>query len=1189
MMKRNLSPRIDATPQVESTQHDEDDNHCVYENLDPDKLVDAYGFGRYQIFGYFLTEVMNFFYSAALYVMPYVEPEPILHCSYRNESVPVDESCRIKENNSTSIEGICGVIEDTVLRVIDPPYSTTLLKEFDISCSSFVWKEAGLTAFTVGAVLLVPIMSTLADEYGRRPLAVLCLCLAFFCHCLAALSPNYYIFVALRFIIGASSDTYYSLCSILSCELIPSKSRAWITVVQTIAWVFGMFWVGILSLFIHEWRLMYFACAAPGVVSVLYHFYLPESPHWLIQHAQYKGIEKYIERSNKWNNTVVDLDRCRRSGIVVEEKREPLSAMLKSPALLKLLFINGFVQFSMAFYYFGISFLSVDLSEDRFTAYMLSAFVELPGGLVVTPLMLYAGRRILCVTSIALQGLFVMVAPFFRDTEWIMVTFFLAGKLVNSITYSVHPIYMTEQVPTSVRSMSYSIINIPQSLGIIVAPYLRHIELGPYYVKFVGVGLICLTAAALCLLLPETKERPLPPDIRSLTASDEYTVDMRDREQLMEEQNLDDEENTEDDQSPSSCADLLCPASSKCFEFQNRAACYNTNCGKGEVFSECSSYCEPTCEPPTMACIQSCGPPACQCRPGYVRRNGVCIDLKLCPESKPTSQSYAKKPTCAEVRVKCQADHHCEDTPTGITCAPDPVCPKNEVFNICATDCEPTCVPMGRPCHADCFPPKCQCKEGFVRDAGKCIERSKCPRMSPPVKTTQSYVDEPVTPAPSSLDCSGATIQILCVTGFHCEIANGEPVCVSDTIPLPPLELKPWACAVTPIDCAIGTHCEEVDGKAQCVKNPGPCAAAFCAGGECIEYDGGFGCFETTCGLNEEFKRCSSCEQTCGAPTVCAAVCMKPKCQCKEGFVRERGQCVSRKMCPRTGAPATTTQSYVDEPLTPVVEPLFTCATAPPRFCRKGAHCEDIGGSAQCVANKAPVPDPIKPWACAVTPLKCAEGTHCEEVDGQAQCVDNPGPCASVRCAGVECIEYDNTFGCFNTTCEANEEFKRCSSCEQTCNPAVGCATVCQPPKCQCKDGFVRERGKCVPSTVCSGSRPAAQSYVDEPILPAEQSTCAMTLMLCKDGTHCEDVDGKPQCVDNPACGPNEVYLECASCEPTCGPIVPCLPVCFPPACQCIGGYVRNKGKCIPRSQCKESYSNGDWTESMPYRRRQHL
>ncbi|VDO31911.1 unnamed protein product [Haemonchus placei] len=54
-----------------------------YAALDADKLMDAYGFGRYQFFGYFLSECMNFFYSAAMYVMPYVEPNPVLECTFK--------------------------------------------------------------------------------------------------------------------------------------------------------------------------------------------------------------------------------------------------------------------------------------------------------------------------------------------------------------------------------------------------------------------------------------------------------------------------------------------------------------------------------------------------------------------------------------------------------------------------------------------------------------------------------------------------------------------------------------------------------------------------------------------------------------------------------------------------------------------------------------------------------------------------------------------------------------------------------------------------------------------------------------------------------------------------------------------------------------------------------------------------
>ncbi|KHJ74857.1 trypsin Inhibitor like cysteine rich domain protein [Oesophagostomum dentatum] len=77
--------------------------------------------------------------------------------------------------------------------------------------------------------------------------------------------------------------------------------------------------------------------------------------------------------------------------------------------------------------------------------------------------------------------------------------------------------------------------------------------------------------------------------------------------------------------------------------------------------------------------------------------------------------------------------------PTGITCAPDPVCPQNEIFNICASNCEQTCVPMGRPCSINCLPPKCQCQPGFVRENGKCIDPKDCPNRRGSTTTTPSY------------------------------------------------------------------------------------------------------------------------------------------------------------------------------------------------------------------------------------------------------------------------------------------------------------------------------------------------------------------------------------------------------------------------------------------------------------------
>ncbi|VDP46538.1 unnamed protein product [Heligmosomoides polygyrus] len=120
---------------------------------------------------------------------------------------------------------------------------------------------------------------------------------------------------------------------------------------------------------------------------------------------------------------------------------------------------------------------------------------------------------------------------------------------------------------------------------------------------------------------------------------------------------------------------------------------------------------------------------------------------------------------------------------------------------------------------------------------------------------------------------------------------------------------------------------------------------------------------------------------------------MKPKCQCKDGFVRDRGQCIRRKMCPRTVSLTKTAQSYVDEPILPSILPIPTCATTL-MLCKDGTHCQDLDGGPQCVDDMEGVParpavDPIP--TCAGTPTLCKQGALCVDVDGRPQCVNNHG------------------------------------------------------------------------------------------------------------------------------------------------------------------------------------------------------
>ncbi|CAI5449069.1 unnamed protein product [Caenorhabditis angaria] len=267
------------------SEESSDSSHLKH--LDPDKFVNAYGtFGRYQMFTYILVQTLCFFYAASVYVMSYVQLHIKKECFYMNQTYPASSTCRIEaENNEQSFPNQeCGQFEGSKLITYEHTSRTNLLMDFDLVCSHWFIKELGLSFFTIGAVLTVPFMSYFADRWGRRPILLFSTITAFIANLIASFSPNYVIFLILRTIIGAASDTYFSIASVVTCEFLAEKARPWITVVYNVAWALGMLWVLAVSQMTDSWKWRYFFSSLPGIYAFLLIFCLPESPHWLIIH-----------------------------------------------------------------------------------------------------------------------------------------------------------------------------------------------------------------------------------------------------------------------------------------------------------------------------------------------------------------------------------------------------------------------------------------------------------------------------------------------------------------------------------------------------------------------------------------------------------------------------------------------------------------------------------------------------------------------------------------------------------------------------------------------------------------------------------------------------------------------------------------------------------------------------------------
>ncbi|XP_013385650.1 zonadhesin isoform X2 [Lingula anatina] len=193
-----------------------------------------------------------------------------------------------------------------------------------------------------------------------------------------------------------------------------------------------------------------------------------------------------------------------------------------------------------------------------------------------------------------------------------------------------------------------------------------------------------------------------------------------------------------------------CLKASECPDARTAPPPPDSTCTGGRVFSECASPCDPTCEEPNPICATVCVG-RCACPSGTLLHEGNCISNDACPRKTCPIPGQVFKEcgsvcerTCQEPNPACtrQCVQKCEcpqDAPIldNGKCVPLNQCPVTpqgctggQVFNRCGSACETTCQTVfesPRPCTLQCVE-KCECPpDKPVFHNGQCITKSQCP------------------------------------------------------------------------------------------------------------------------------------------------------------------------------------------------------------------------------------------------------------------------------------------------------------------------------------------------------------------------------------------------------------------------------------------------------------------------------
>ncbi|XP_031194207.1 zonadhesin isoform X3 [Mastomys coucha] len=685
------------------------------------------------------------------------------------------------------------------------------------------------------------------------------------------------------------------------------------------------------------------------------------------------------------------------------------------------------------------------------------------------------------------------------------------------------------------------------------------------------------------------------------------------------------------------CWNFQCPPGMYCKDNEDDSSnCtkITLQCPAHSLYTDCLPTCLPSCLDPNAFCggtspkVPSTCKAGCICEPGYVLDKDKCI-LKIecgCRDAQDAviqagktwiSSGCTQRCACVEGVIQCEdfqcppetycnIDNNCEKIPLQ--------CPAHSHFTSCLPSCPPSCSNLDGRCEQTSPKFPFVCKEGCICQSGYFLNKDKC--------VLQNHCDckdaeGGLIPAGKTWTSPGCTQSCTCVEGtVQCRNSHCPPgtYCKDN-------EDGSSNCTKISLQCPAHSHftdclpaclpsCSNLNGS--CVESSSR-ASSLCKEG-CICQPGYLlnnnkcvlriqcGCKDSQGGLIPAGRTwiSSDCSMTCnclGGAIQCRNFQCPPGTYCKENNDNTSACAKLSLQCPAHS-------HYTD--CLPACQPSCTdldghCEDASPKVpspCKEGCLCQPgyVVHNQNCVlqihcgcrdAQGGLIPAG-KTWISS----DCSQSCTC--MGGTVQCHNFTCP-PGTQCQNSNCSKI-------TIQCPAHSQYTTClPSCLPSCFDPEGLCEGTSPRApstckegCVCKSGYVLNEDTCVLRIQCS----CKDAHGD--LIPADKTwltrgctqncTCKEGDIHCQNfkcplGTECKDsVDGSSNCAKIALkCPAHSHHTDCLpSCIPSCSNMndrcesaSPKSPSTCIEGCLCHAGFVFNKDKCVPRTQCGCKDSQG--------------
>ncbi|KAJ8981413.1 hypothetical protein NQ317_010352 [Molorchus minor] len=293
----------------------------------------------------------------------------------------------------TDIVGVLKIMVDTL---------NIFCTKFNLVCGKNIYPTLGLVALNLGGPIGVFLFGKLNDSIGRKRTFFLCLSTLLLGSILTCTARNFLWWAGSRVVVGLTIPAIYQIPFIIALELVGPTYRSFVTVLTCIFYTFGLMMLSGIAYLIRNWIYLGLTTSLPFILYYFYWPYLPESPRWLLTQDRFEEALEILETLAKVNNKEIPSEvrqqfRGKMTPIVSinEESAKNLgfSDLFRTPNMRLKTIIITFSWFANQMVYVGLSYYGPSVGSDKYTSFLLSAVVEIPGYLGCWLIMDRWGRR----------------------------------------------------------------------------------------------------------------------------------------------------------------------------------------------------------------------------------------------------------------------------------------------------------------------------------------------------------------------------------------------------------------------------------------------------------------------------------------------------------------------------------------------------------------------------------------------------------------------------------------------------------------------------------------------------------------------------------------------------------------------------------------------------------------------------